>query len=305
MTHVSQIIVYTAEFKPKLERLLKEICLIAEIAELAEDIHEMAHDDHVSLLEFCGSDHRTPRKRNEDSDEDATPIQRGRKTMPQKRKGLTKVANVRWQKEDVSALSDDEGHGKGSQEKEDVAAKFPFDRTDSGSIRIKELLDRWEEPINKLNKNSAASISDVLQFRRALELMDESHPFGEAFGEAAKRDDCIMSAHELYFRLLKLTPNEKELPFETLALIAQSPEDKEESHYKRGALLKLFRPDKNKKVPLLAFIQACDTLYRRLRYFRASVGNATVIDHVLEDVCDYLVAFALFLVSLSILNFNP
>ncbi|GAX25540.1 hypothetical protein FisN_28Hh008 [Fistulifera solaris] len=293
-----------AEFKPKLERLLKEICLIAEIAELAEDIHEMAHDD-LSLMGFGGSDNGMPRKRSEDSDDDATPIQRGRKATPQKRKGLSKVANVKWQKEDVSALSDDEGHGNNTEETEEVFARSPFDRTDSGSIRIKELLDRWEEPINKLDKSIAASISDVLQFRRALDLMDESHPFGEAFGEAAKRDDCIMSAHELYLKLMKLSPNEKELPFETLALIAQSPEDKEESHYKRGALLKLFRPDKNKKVPLLAFIQACDTLYRRLRYFRASVGNATVIDHVLEDVCDYLVAFVLFLVSLSILNFNP
>lgn len=298
---------HAAEFKPKLEKLLKEICLIAEIAELAEHIHEMAEDDPHSLMGFGDSDQGTPRKRNEDSDDDDTPVQRDRKTstIPQKRRGLTKVGTVRWQKEDVSVSSDDEGNSKRAKDEEDAFVKTQFDRTDSGSIRIKQMLDRWEEPINKFDKNSAASIQDVLQFRRALELMDESRPFGEAFGEAAKRDDCIMSAHEIYMRLMKLTPKEKQLPFESLAMIAQGLEDEEEAHYKRGALLKLFRPDKDKKVPLLAFIQTCDTLYRRLRYFRASVGNATVIDHVLEDVCDYLVTFLLFLVSLSILNFNP
>ena len=268
----------------------------------------MAQDDPLSLMGF-GESGRTPRKRNEDSDDDDTPIQRERKAasgMPRKRRGLVKVASVvRWQKEDVSFSSDDEGIGKRTKEEDDTFVKTQFDRTDSGSIRIKQMLDRWEEPISKLDKSSATSIHDVLQFRRALELMDESHPFGEAFGKASKRDDCILSAHAVYLRLMKLTPKEKELPFESLALIAHDLEDTEEAHYKRGALLKLFRPDKDKKVPLLAFIQTCDTLYRRLRYFRASVGNATVIDHVLEDVCDYLVAFILFLVSLSILNVNP
>lgn len=263
----------------------------------------MAQDDPLSLMGYGGTAFGTPTKRNDDSDDDDTPVQTSRKTslMPRKRRGLTKVGSVRWQKEDVSVSSDDEGNSK---KDEDAYVKTQFDRTDSGSIRIKQMLDRWEEPVNKQDKNSAASIRDVLQFRRALELMDESHPFGEAFGEAAKRDDCIMSAHEIYSRLMKLTPKEKTLPFESLVMIAQGLEE-EEAHYKRGALLKLFRPDRDKKVPLLAFIQTCDTLYRRLRYFRASVGNATVIDHVLEDVCDYVVAFILFLVSLSILNFNP
>lgn len=297
----------TAEFKPKLEKLLKEICLIAEIAELAEHINDMSRADPVSLMGFAGSSSGTPQKKqNVDSDDDDTPIQSGRKTcsvIPRKQRGLIRMGSVRWEKEDATPCSDDESNDSQTPD-EDAFVRTHFDRTDSGSIRIKQLLDRWEEPINKLDKNSAASIRDVLQFRRALELMDESHPFGEAFGEAAKRDDCIMSAHEIYTRLMKLTPKEKALPFETLVIIAQGLEE-EEAHYKRAALLRLFRPDKDKKVPLLAFIQTCDTLYRRLRYFRASVGNATVIDHVLEDVCDYVVSFILFLVSLSILNINP
>ena len=63
--------------------------------------------------------------------------------MPRKRRGLTKVASVvRWQKEDVSVSSDDERSGKRAKVEEDVFVKTQFDRTDSGSIHIKQMLDR-------------------------------------------------------------------------------------------------------------------------------------------------------------------
>lgn len=51
-------------------------------------------------------------------------------------------------------------------------------------------------------------------------------------------------------------------------------------------------------------LKSCDTLYKKLRYFRASVANATVIDRVLESIIDVLFGFVLFLVVLSILHFN-
>ena len=45
--------------------------------------------------------------------------------------------------------------------------------------------------------------------------------------------------------------------------------------------------------------------YKRLRFFRASVGNASVIDHVLESIIDGVFHFVLALVLLSIMRFNP
>ena len=42
-----------------------------------------------------------------------------------------------------------------------------------------------------------------------------------------------------------------------------------------------------------------------MRYFRASVGNASVIDHALESIVDGFYNFILCLVMLSILQINP
>jgi small-conductance mechanosensitive channel len=46
-------------------------------------------------------------------------------------------------------------------------------------------------------------------------------------------------------------------------------------------------------------------VYKRLRFFRASVGNASVIDKVLEGIIDSVFNFVLALVVLSMLQFNP
>jgi hypothetical protein len=51
-------------------------------------------------------------------------------------------------------------------------------------------------------------------------------------------------------------------------------------------LKRLFRPDRFNELTLLAFVQACDSVYKRLRYFRASVGNSSVIDRWLEQIID-------------------
>lgn len=56
---------------------------------------------------------------------------------------------------------------------------------------------------------------------------------------------------------------------------------------------------------LLAFIQSCDNVYKRLRYLRASVGNSTSIDHVLENIFNGIFNFFLFLSVLSIMKLNP
>jgi hypothetical protein len=134
--------------------------------------------------------------------------------------------------------------------------------------------------------------------------MDESCPFGESFGPASTRDECIKSAHQVYARLLNLTPDSPVLPNDVLITLA-TEEDGTINNMKRIALQKLFRPDRYDQLPLLAFVQACDTLYRRLRYLRASIGNASVIDHALEKMIDLAFWFFLFLLILSMMNINP
>jgi hypothetical protein len=172
-----------------------------------------------------------------------------------------------------------------------------------GSGKIKRLLDRWEDPENKLDKSVDASIADILKFRKALTYMDDPNPFGNSFGPAATRDQCIKSSQRTYRRLLRTT-NQPILNFDVIKILAISESgDIEEA--KELALNRLFRPDSQDELSLLAFVQTIDTTYKKLRFFRASVGNSSVINQVLESLVDHLVNFILVLVILTMLQFNP
>ncbi len=70
-------------------------------------------------------------------------------------------------------------------------------------------------------------------------------------------------------------------------------------------MVRLFRPDKFDEVSLLAFVQSCDGVYKKLRYLRASVGNSTLIDYVLENIFNAFFYFFLALAIMSVLELNP
>lgn len=94
------------------------------------------------------------------------------------------------------------------------------------------------------------------------------------------------------------------LSFDVIALLAVDP-DGVEDESKVRVLKRLFRPDRFNEITLLAFVQACDSIYKRLRYFRASVGNSSVIDQVLEQIIDGIFFFVLVLVIVTLLKYNP
>jgi len=176
----------------------------------------------------------------------------------------------------------------------------------SSRLPIKELLDRWDEEaiIDKRDKSFDASVNDLLKFRRAITYMNLDYPFSEAFGKASTRNEMILSAEAVYDRLMMLSPGSTALPgsvFKILFLNQDGTEDKE----KKRAIGNLLRPDGHNNVPLVSFVQSCDTVYKRLRYFRASVGNSSVIDHVLESIINAIFYFALGLLVLSLLKLNP
>ena len=105
--------------------------------------------------------------------------------------------------------------------------------------------------------------------------MDLQHPFSLAFGLASTRDQCIGSAQNVYQRLLKLSPGSRILTFDILRVLAME-ENGVEDPVKLRSIRNLFRPDASNELPLVAFIQSCDTVYKKLRYFRTSVGNSSV-----------------------------
>ena len=74
---------------------------------------------------------------------------------------------------------------------------------------------------------------------------------------------------------------------------------------KAKGLVRLFRPDKFDELSLLAFVQSCDGVYKKLRYLRASVGNSTLIDYVLENIFNAFFYFFLALTIMAVLELNP
>lgn len=152
-------------------------------------------------------------------------------------------------------------------------------------------------------KQTDATIDDVLHFRRALAYMDETYPFGESFGLASTREEAVSSAEVVYGKLCQLSTIDNRLPFDTLALVALE-DDETYDRAKKAALKRLFLPDADKTLTLLAFVQSCDSLYRRLRYFLATVNNSASLDKVLENVFDSLYYFVLALLLLSLMNYN-
>eukprot|EP00978_Attheya_sp_CCMP212_P004543 scaffold9911_cov48-Attheya_sp.AAC.2 len=180
-------------------------------------------------------------------------------------------------------------------------------RSSKSSVRthsIKNLLDAWQEPVNKLDiKTEAVSIGDILKFRKALIFMDETHPFSDSFGPANDRNECIRSAQATYHRLLAMT-NRDVLPFNVIGLLAADGNGQVDET-KQKDLKRLFRPDRFEELSLVAFVQSCDTIYKRLRFFRASVGNASVIDKMLERIFDLFFNFCLLIVILTLLEIDP
>jgi hypothetical protein len=89
--------------------------------------------------------------------------------------------------------------------------------------------------------------------------MDLEHPFSLAFGPASNRDELLMSAENVYSRLLKLAPGSTLLPYSVLAVLSDN-DDGTVDREKRRSLRNLYRPDMDEEVTLLAFIQSCDTV---------------------------------------------
>jgi small-conductance mechanosensitive channel len=103
---------------------------------------------------------------------------------------------------------------------------------------------------------------------------------------------------------MKLDPGASVLSFDVIALLAIDA-DAVEDESKRRILKRLFRPDRFNEITVLAFVQAIDSVYKRLRYFRVSVGNSSLIDQVLEQIVDGIFYFVLLLVILCLLKYNP
>lgn len=270
-------------FKPRLESILKEVVLLSEVAELAAEANRLLAPDGVEPYGNASS-----------------------------RKANVPFADLTWtydKHNDPTGINDDLTVSSDSLDSRNL------DELDNGENRclencsqrqnVKDLLEKWEEPVGKIDKSLNTSIRDILKFRRALTFLDDLFPFGEAFGPASSRDQVLDSAETVYHRLLKMCPEHCNLSYEVFDILIDRDDGKLLCDAKKKSLKRLFRPDANREISALSFLQGCDGLYKKLCFFRASVGNASVIDEALEEILNGFFYFILVLVVLSILKINP
>jgi hypothetical protein len=285
-------------YKPQLEEILNDIIVITEIAELGAEAGDLSEEENQVDTEQVVQESLKKR---------AT-LTKGRWSSLRFNDKSGKESSGKDMDDESDDEFDDDDAKKNAEEKPPMrtllARTSAMSSSSRGLIKIKNLLDRWEEPVNKLDKSSASNVNDVLKFRKALTYMDLEHPFGEAFGPASTRNELIKSAQILYRRLLKLSPGSRVLPSSVLSVLSENEDGTVDRTIKKSVNL-LFPADIDSEIPILSFIQNCDVVYRRLRYFRASVGNTSVIDTVLENIINVFFSFGLAVVILSLLNFNP
>jgi len=124
----------------------------------------------------------------------------------------------------------------------------------STTTRIRNLLDEWEEPVNKADRVADPTIHEILQFRKALGFLDDTHPFGSSYGPGNTREENIKSAKNLYRKLLQLESGSPTVHFDVIGVLAYNIDGTFDSA-KAKALVKLFRPSRYDTVSLLHFVQ--------------------------------------------------
>lgn len=279
-------------YKTRLEKLLVDVLLVSEVAELSKEIEGMEDDlEEENEKKLVGRGHLS-------------------KTQWHSMKFSAKSnASGNDDDEDSNSDSDDDDTESFNASEDDQGIdrrKFMSSRSscESRTIGIKYMLDGWKEPVNKLDRTVDPSIHDILQFRKAISFVDGRLPFSRSFGHAGTRDECIKSAEQTFERLMLQCPTKTKLSFNVLSVLA-TDEDGLPDQKKMNQLRRVFRPDRYNELSLLAFVQSYDTVYRKLRYFRASVGNNSVIDKVLGEGLDKIFYFLLLLIICVVMDYNP
>lgn len=145
------------------------------------------------------------------------------------------------------------------------------------------------------------SISAVLRFRNALNLIQNDHAFSLSFGPTHSREACVESSQHTYIRLLKANPADQQLHFDTLGLIALG-DNGEIDLDKATDLVKIFRPRRDGVLTMLDFVKSTDKVYKEYRLLQASIQNSSQIDRAFENILNVFFYTILITIILGILG---
>ncbi|KAL3902660.1 MAG: hypothetical protein SGILL_010746, partial [Bacillariaceae sp.] len=205
-------------FKPRLEKLLKEVVLVSEVAALADEaeIVETEEEENNLVVEM-----RAPQPRKVPGGLDRSDKikviggvswrenkSKRARTMSEGELPASPGLIVNAKKQDDGSDDEEDEDDEDDDDEEDeselntqkgvtLAPKLKSSRLNSRRALL-NLLEHWEEPVNRADKSLNASISDILRFRRALTFMDDNYPFGEAFGPAGTREQVVASSSNVY-----------------------------------------------------------------------------------------------------------
>eukprot|EP00814_Leptocylindrus_danicus_P010449 CAMPEP_0116027486 /NCGR_PEP_ID=MMETSP0321-20121206/14680_1 /TAXON_ID=163516 /ORGANISM="Leptocylindrus danicus var. danicus, Strain B650" /LENGTH=437 /DNA_ID=CAMNT_0003500895 /DNA_START=56 /DNA_END=1371 /DNA_ORIENTATION=+ len=175
--------------------------------------------------------------------------------------------------------------------------------------RARALVDQMEEPkiVRGNHDDTKPSIKEVLEFRKAVRHLEDPYPFSFNFGLANTRENCAQSSKEVYRKLLRHTPEEDVLPFDTLGILVRHGNEVDESQAK--TLVKVFQCDLSGYVSETDsetdFIQGCDNVYKQLRLLYAALKNSQRLDYVLENIINCIFFTILTFVLLSVVGIDP
>lgn len=239
-------------FRPRLESLLQDVLVVSEVALLsAKSVDDNGHrrSPSQSAKAFIYSSQRmhigdTLKTLNFDQDQLTT--------------------SETFSEEEISCLEkdDDSIDSKSSSESNTPNRIPPLRSAQFGSSHqnlMKNILDRWEEPHrDDWEDDLRGNIADVLRFQRALQYMDDEYPFGEDFGFAPTRAECVSCSQRLFERLSSLHGKSGQaIPFacfDPLVLDATGSCDGN----KRTLIRRLFQPNSNEELDLFAFVQSVE-----------------------------------------------
>jgi hypothetical protein len=165
---------------------------------------------------------------------------------------------------------------------------------------ISEVLDDWDDPELQENEKSLVTTTDILQFRRAIELISNEYPFSELFGPASTREECIDSSQKVFDRLAK--NSEGVLDFQLICRIAELS-DGTTDYNKVRTMVKIFCPTRQGKINKIDFLGSTDRVYKALRLLLANIKNSSKIDHAYERLVNlvfFVLCFLAVLVALGV-----
>eukprot|EP00557_Chaetoceros_sp_GSL56_P008411 CAMPEP_0176506328 /NCGR_PEP_ID=MMETSP0200_2-20121128/16971_1 /TAXON_ID=947934 /ORGANISM="Chaetoceros sp., Strain GSL56" /LENGTH=975 /DNA_ID=CAMNT_0017905945 /DNA_START=568 /DNA_END=3491 /DNA_ORIENTATION=+ len=298
-------------YGPQMEKIMRKVLLIAEVALLAEDIAFSAKNSENSLINTTKSPARGWLFENYRSEIDAEDEEEDEESITE-----TDVSVGRRKNSDLydfpldDLASSQRGNDKGARQDSTIRKAHqrfiqwvPFKKTgtkkgitkllETKESELDKLLDEWEEPeVAQKISWAETSIEKILQFRESLKYLDGPHPLSVPFGLADTRRACCKSAQQVYDRLLMKTPGTSVLHFDTLCLLAVGRDGKLQKD-KARAMIRLFRPHRNGDLTKLDFVRSCDKIYRRARMFRAM----TLASAQLDDAFEQLINIAFYVVT--------